>query len=129
MSTFGERIAARRLEIGLTQDALAKKMGYKSRSTITKIETGVNEVSVENVPDFAKALDTTEEYLMGIEEIKKKSKVAVDLTKRLGSDKEFAEVVKRLYEDNDFFELAKMLSGRTPEQIEGVKFMLSTLFK
>lgn len=37
---IGERIKARRLELGLTQEELAKKMGYTSRSTVNKVELG-----------------------------------------------------------------------------------------
>lgn len=35
-----DRIKARRLELRLSQDELAQKLGYKSRSTINKIEMG-----------------------------------------------------------------------------------------
>ena len=34
----GDRIRARRTELGMTQEELAKKAGYKSRSSINKIE-------------------------------------------------------------------------------------------
>lgn len=36
--TIGERIKKRRLELGMTQDELAKKLGYKSRSSVNKLE-------------------------------------------------------------------------------------------
>ena len=36
--TVGDRIRARRTELGMTQEELAKKAGYKSRSSINKIE-------------------------------------------------------------------------------------------
>ena len=35
-----ERIKKRREELGMSQDELAQKLGYKSRSTIAKIEKG-----------------------------------------------------------------------------------------
>ena len=38
MTTIGDRIKSRREELGLTQDDLALKLGYKSRSSINKIE-------------------------------------------------------------------------------------------
>ena len=40
--TIGERIKERRIELGYTQDELAKKCGYKSRSSINKIELSRN---------------------------------------------------------------------------------------
>lgn len=62
---IGLRIQQRRKALGLTQEELAFKMGYKSKSTINKIEKGFNDVSQSNVVRFAEALQTTEAYLMG----------------------------------------------------------------
>ena len=39
-----KRIKSRREELGLTQDELARKLGYKSRSSIQKIEKGENDI-------------------------------------------------------------------------------------
>ena len=65
---FWDRIRVRREELNLSQDELAKRMGYKSRSTINKIELGINDVSQSKIVAFAKALDTTVGYLMGDDE-------------------------------------------------------------
>ena len=35
-----KRIRARREELGISQEELAKRMGYRSRSSINKIENG-----------------------------------------------------------------------------------------
>lgn len=67
MKHIGERIRERREQLGLSQDDLAKLMGYKSRSTINKIESGVNDITQSKVVAFAKALETTPAYLMGWE--------------------------------------------------------------
>lgn len=68
MDTIGNRIRSRRLELGLSQEELAKKVGYTSRSTINKIENGTNDITQSKVYDLAIALDTTISYLMGWEE-------------------------------------------------------------
>lgn len=60
-----ERIKHRREELGMSQDELAKKLGYKSRSTIAKIEKGENDITQSKISAFAKALNTTPSYLMG----------------------------------------------------------------
>lgn len=60
-----DRIRSRREELGMTQDELAQKMGYKSRSTIHKIETGDIDIAQSTVMRIAEALNTTPEYLMG----------------------------------------------------------------
>lgn len=39
--TIGQRIRTKREERGLTQDELAKMLGYKYRSSVNKIETEV----------------------------------------------------------------------------------------
>lgn len=65
---FCDRIKTRREELNLSQDDLAKRMGYKSRSTINKIELGINDVSQSKIVAFAKALETTVGYLMGDDE-------------------------------------------------------------
>ena len=60
-----KRIRQRRETLGLSQEELAKKLGYKSRSSINKIEKGENDIPISKVIAFAEALNTTPEYLMG----------------------------------------------------------------
>ena len=62
---IGEKIAQRRRELGLTQDELARRMGYRSKAAISKIETNVNDISQTTLTRFAEALDTTAAALMG----------------------------------------------------------------
>jgi len=60
-----QNIRNRRIEIGMSQEELAEKLGYKSRSTIAKIEAGVNDITQSKIIAFAQALNTTVGYLMG----------------------------------------------------------------
>lgn len=62
--TIGERIKRRREELGLTQEELAKKCGYKSRSSINKIELS-RDLPLNKVKLMADALLTTPSELMG----------------------------------------------------------------
>lgn len=64
-----ERIKSRRKELNMSQDELAQKLGYKSRSTIAKIENGENDIPQSKIEAFANALQTTPAYLMGWEDI------------------------------------------------------------
>lgn len=68
MANIGKRIKSRREELGITQAELAKRLGYKSKTTIAKIESGVNDIVQSKVVSFAEALDTTPAYLMGWDE-------------------------------------------------------------
>lgn len=68
MSNIYARIRNRREELGLSQEELAARMGYKSKSSINKIEMGVNDIPQSKVFAFAKALETTTAYLMGCDD-------------------------------------------------------------
>ena len=62
--TIGKRIQRRRMEIGMSQEELAKKMGYQDRSTISMVETGRRDVPWENVVKYATVLNCSPYYLM-----------------------------------------------------------------
>lgn len=64
---FSENLRKRRLELGITQTELAQKVGYRSRSSITKLESGVSDVSQRKLRQIAAALNTTAEELLGHE--------------------------------------------------------------
>ena len=70
--SIGSRIKERRELLNLSQEELALKLGYKSRSTINKIESGINDITQSKVVEFAKVLQTTPAYLMGWEENEQK---------------------------------------------------------
>ena len=65
MSTVGENILLMRKRLGWTQEELATRMGYKSKSTINKIELGINDIPQSKVVRFAEVLGTTPAHLMG----------------------------------------------------------------
>ena len=65
MSTVGENILLMRKRLGWTQEELATKMGYKSKSTINKIEMGINDIPQSKIVKFAEVLGTTPAHLMG----------------------------------------------------------------
>lgn len=71
--TFGERILKMRTKKGLTQDELAEIVGYKSRSTIAKIEAGERDVPQSMIIALSRALNTTPTYLMGWEDDEKQT--------------------------------------------------------
>lgn len=64
MSDISNKVRKRRLSLGLSQEDLAKKLGYKSKTTINKIESGVNDIPRKKIKDFAVALETTPEYFL-----------------------------------------------------------------
>ena len=65
---IGEKIKQRRIALGWTQEEVATKMGYKTKSSVNKIELGLQDVPQSKVVQFADVLRTTPAYLMGWEE-------------------------------------------------------------
>lgn len=61
---IGERIKERREELNLSQEELAKRLGYKSRSSINKMELGIQDVPQRKIKEFAKALNCSIGYLL-----------------------------------------------------------------
>ena len=49
MNNLGNKIKEIRIKKGLTQEELAKELGYKSKTTINKIEKGINDMSYEKL--------------------------------------------------------------------------------
>ena len=97
MSTVGDNILNRRKELGLTQEELAKRMGYKSKSTINKIEMGKNDIPQGKIAKFAEVLLTTPGCLMGWDEednspeepkLTEGEKILIDLFRRVPEDKQ-----------------------------------------
>ena len=72
---IGQRIKERREQLGLTQEELATITGYKSRSSINKIELDGRGLPQSKIVSFAKALNTTPAYLMGWEDEEKEEEI------------------------------------------------------
>ena len=108
MSTIGDNIARRRYELGISQAQLAQLMGYKSRSTISRIEAGENDVPQNKIKDFAKVLDTTVAALMGIDTKEGKE------VKRTYDDTMFRETFEHEYTWlNGFMRNVRRYGGKT----------------
>ena len=94
----GDRIKKRRLELGLTQEELAKKAGYKSRSSINKIELS-RDLPLPKVQEVARILDCSPSYLLGWEDktnIVETAKTDVMLSNMDNRLKEYALKIAKL---------------------------------
>lgn len=65
MLGIGKRIEYFREKKGLTQQELADIMGYKSKSTISKIEKGKSDINQSTAVKFSNALDVDIADLLG----------------------------------------------------------------
>lgn len=80
--TLYDRIRTRREQLNMSQEELAKRLGYKSRSTIAKIESGENDITQSKIVAFAKALGVKPGYLMGWEDATAPASPSLSLTQQ-----------------------------------------------
>lgn len=80
---IGDRIKFKRESLGMSQDELAKKVGYKSRSSINKIEIDGRGLPQSKIVAFSKALETTPAYLMGWEDLEEEIKPTQEEIKKI----------------------------------------------
>lgn len=120
-------IKKRREELRLSQEELADKLGYKSRSSINKIELGLSDIPFSKIPLFAKALEIEPEILMGWEKNKKQEDSNIDMNTIINGD-EF--VMIPLYssisagygsEEAEFIEMIAIPGLKNPQECFGVK--------
>ena len=116
--TVGDRIRRRREELEMSQDELAKRLGYKSRSSINKIERDASGLPQRKIADIAKALQTTPGYIMGW--VEKETSKKIDIT---------TDVIIRMERDSDFSDLVQKLYTLDNDKIKGVKAMLDSFFQ
>ena len=113
-----ENIRARRIALKMTQQELAQKMGYKSTSTIAKIESGENDIPQAKLAAFAKALDTTPAELMGLKII------------TLGPDDPDDTVTVRISKGKpQLEELIKQLDGLSEKKLNFIAGFINDLIK
>lgn len=66
---IGKRIKAKRTELGISQTELAHRMGFVNKSTISKVESGLEDnMTSDRLERYAKALGVTPTYLLGLED-------------------------------------------------------------
>ena len=60
LKIIGSRIQKYRTLKGLSQEELSKRCGYKSKSSISKIESGVYDIPISKIPVIAQSLNVNE---------------------------------------------------------------------
>lgn len=121
--TIGDRIKSRREELGWTQEELAQKMGYKSKSTINKVEMGKVDISQKRIPQYAKVLMTTERYLMGWDE-------AVPTNGQESEyylDEETREIVELMHKDPQYRTLFSASRKLSKEDLQIIMSMIERM--
>lgn len=105
--TVADRIKQKRIELGLSQDELAEKMGYASKSAVSRAENSGDDIGLKRVKAFAEALNCSESELMGwydTAELDKElfNKSALELYyKYISADAKTRNIVDQLLERGD----------------------------
>ena len=108
-------IRSKRIALKMTQQELAQKLGYKSTSTIAKIESGKNDIPQAKLAAFAEALNTTTADLMGFKNVKPVQEVSANtVTCTISKGKpQLEELIKKL-DRLDEKDLNRVLSVMKP---------------
>lgn len=69
LDKLGARIRSLRKQYNYTQDELAQKVGYTSRSSINKIEKGLVDIPQSKVSEFASLFNVSPTYILFGEEL------------------------------------------------------------
>ena len=120
---IGQRIKARREELGLTQQQLADRLGYKSKASINKIEMGTNGISQSRIVDFAKALQTSIEYLMEMDSASDENPQHHEYY----TNPETTKVAQQIFDDPDLHALFDAARDSKPEALKAAAVLLKTL--
>lgn len=119
--TIGERIKKRRLELNMTQEQLANKLGYKSKSSINKIEMDSRNLTQPKIKLIADALKTTPEYIMGWDEVPNSGQ-----KKHYYED---AEMAQEMFEDADMRSLFHMKKNMDADKFQAHMRMMKDLYR
>lgn len=111
---IGDRIKARRIELGWSQRDLAGRMGYKNHSAVARAEAGTVDLSQSRVAQFAQVLNVTPGYLMGW--VSKEDSEKND---------QLAKLVLRMRKDEAFYNTVVAIAALNEKQYKSVKDLVA----
>ena len=125
--TIGQRIKQRRIELGLSQEQLAHRLGNKSRASVCTVENDKEDLTSDRIRKYAEALETTPAYIMGWEDENGDPTVLG----QLGDSYEKQEMLKILgnYSSDQLAEFVKFLNlftKATPEVQSAIETLLKS---
>ena len=112
MTTY-ERIKELRENLGLSQQELAERVGYKTASAVNKIELGLRDLNQSKIFAFANALNVSPGYLMGDDDT--------------NADDELTEYLEELRNRSEMRMLFSVAKGATKEDVEKVVEMFKII--
>lgn len=121
--TLGERIKMLRQKSGMTQDELAKAIGYSTKTSVSKIENDVLDINQSTIVALARVLHTTPSVIMGWNEASASTPAAPLLSE---NENELVKIYRNVNEGGQSYimQTARMVEGTeqyrkpTPKQSE-----------
>ena len=98
---IGAIIRRRRIELGLSQEELAERCGFRSKSSINKMEAGVQGLPQSKIIAVAKALETTPGYILGwegVEDSQQQEYYTDEVTAQIAEDMATNPNLRMLYD-------------------------------
>ena len=113
---IGKRIKEIRNSKGLTLDTLAKRLGYKTRSTVYKIENGDIKLNIDGLANMANALEISVDELL-LEDIEMLD--AKEVVKKAEEHNKVDDILYSIYgiHKEDYYDLAIIAPSWYPEKI------------
>ena len=118
MTDIGKNIRHFRENLGWSQEELARRMGYKSKSTINKVEQGVNDIPQKKIAEYAAVLGVAPAVLLGL----------TGDTENKKSDA-MASVVVKMRNDPNFFKVVEKLARLDADKLQSVDQLLSAFLQ
>ncbi len=115
MANIGQKIKEQRTMLGLTQDELAQRLGYKTRSSIARIESGENDIPRSKIAAFAKVLNVPQSFFFSEEDILDiVNALDKDILEKYGSDLSVAVAEQKKRDDEQSKKDAHILLHTKP---------------
>ena len=113
---IGEKIKARRIQLGWSQRDLAEKMGYKNHSIIARTEAGTVDLPQSRLDQFAQVLGVSHAYLLGLVTEEESNK-----------NDRLAKLILKMRKDPEFFEAVSNMEELSSAEFETIKNLLVSL--
>lgn len=100
--TMGQKVKLFRKRLGMTQEELAQKLGYKSKTSVAHIELN-RDIPIDIVPLIATIFGTTPAFLMGWERDPEKVRLLLNSLEKI-TDEQFElllSYLEKLIKENE----------------------------
>ena len=135
-SRIGRIIRDLRTSAGMTQEELAHRIGYKSKVSINKIESGQRSLTRDKIKDIAEIFGVSPLLILGYDEDEQLYKKLYSKTDSIESapegyytNPETAEIAQEIFDDPDLRTLFHVARNASPEQLKLAKEMLEMMKK